>query len=122
MHRILFPGSFDPLTVGHFDLLQRASRLCDELIVAVLHNPKKRQTLPPLKRVALIERAAAEIPSVRVIASDALLVDVARQQQVQTISFAIKVPLLACTQMLDESAGTFRNEHTDAVNTGIHHI
>ena len=85
MRRILFPGSFDPLTVGHYDLLQRAEKLCDELIVAVLHNPKKKLTLPPEARVALIQQAVADMPSVRVIASDALLVEVARQQNVQVI-------------------------------------
>lgn len=85
MHRILFPGSFDPLTVGHFDLLERASRLCDELIVAVLHNPKKQGALSPEGRAALVETAADSLPSVRVITSDALLVEVAKQQQVRVI-------------------------------------
>ena len=46
MRRMMYPGSFDPVTRGHLDIITRASALCDELIVAVLHNPDKRGAIP----------------------------------------------------------------------------
>ena len=58
MRRMMYPGSFDPVTRGHLDIITRASALCDELIVAVLHNPDKRGAIPVKARV----RAPAQRP------------------------------------------------------------
>ncbi len=55
------PGSFDPITLGHLDVIERAARLCDELHVVVVHNPDKSALLPIAKRVWLIERALADL-------------------------------------------------------------
>ncbi|MBM7026496.1 pantetheine-phosphate adenylyltransferase [Clavibacter zhangzhiyongii] len=84
MQRIaVVPGSFDPVTLGHLDVIRRASRLYDELVVLVVHNPGKTPMLPLEERVALIERVIrdAGLPaSVRVDSWGAgLLVDYCRQ-------------------------------------------
>ena len=58
MMRMMYPGSFDPVTRGHLDIITRASAMCDELIVAVLHNPDKRGAIAVGERVRLLERRA----------------------------------------------------------------
>jgi pantetheine-phosphate adenylyltransferase len=61
MHRIaVVPGSFDPVTLGHLDVIERAAGIFDELHVLVVHNPGKTALLPIAQRVTLIERAVAE--------------------------------------------------------------
>lgn len=79
MRTMLFPGSFDPVTLGHLDVIDRAHRLCDELVVAVMHNPDKRGAIDVYTRVELMRKACAAYPNVRVIAHDGLLVDCARE-------------------------------------------
>lgn len=80
MSRIaVVPGSFDPVTLGHLDVIARAARLFDEIHVLVVHNPDKDAMLPIAQRVALIERSLADerLPSNVVVAawSVGLLVD-----------------------------------------------
>jgi pantetheine-phosphate adenylyltransferase len=69
------PGSFDPFTLGHLDVVRRASRIADEVVVLVAHNSAKRPLLPPETRVALIRDAVADLPGVRVLTSQGLLAD-----------------------------------------------
>ena len=72
MHRIaVVPGSFDPITLGHIDVIERAAGLFDELHVLVVHNPGKTALLPIAQRVSLIEQsvAAAGLPSNIVVTS-----------------------------------------------------
>lgn len=85
MTRLLYPGSFDPVTVGHMDIIRRAARLCDELIVAVMHNPEKAGALPVQMRVALLRRACEGIPNVRVIVHGGLLIECAAQVGAQAV-------------------------------------
>lgn len=75
MKRMLFPGSFDPVTLGHLDVIFRARKLCDELIVAVMHNPDKHGAIDVYTRVELMRKACAAYPNVHVIAHDGLLVN-----------------------------------------------
>ena len=75
----MYPGSFDPVTRGHLDIITRASALCDELIVAVLHNPDKRGAIPVEKRVALLQKACTHLPNVRVVTRGGLTVDCAKE-------------------------------------------
>lgn len=75
----VYPGSFDPVTMGHLDVIERAAALFDEVIVAVMHNVNKRGCFPVEQRMALIEQAAARLPNVRVDKWDGLLVDYVRQ-------------------------------------------
>ncbi|MBF0775269.1 pantetheine-phosphate adenylyltransferase [Streptococcus azizii] len=76
----LFTGSFDPLTNGHLDLIQRASQLFDTLYVGVFVNPHKQGLFGSEQRKRLIEEALAEMPTVKVlVAQDELVVDVAQK-------------------------------------------
>lgn len=79
MDRLLYAGSFDPVTRGHMDVIARAAGLCGELVVAVMHNPEKRGALDVPMRLRLLETACRELRNVRVIAHSGLLVDCAHE-------------------------------------------
>ena len=81
----LYPGSFDPFTVGHLDIVQRLSPLYDEVVVAVLSNPKKTPYLPEGARVRSIEESVKGLSNVRVLCSAGATVDVARQAGARTM-------------------------------------
>ncbi|MEK0444709.1 MAG: hypothetical protein RLZZ399_30 [Verrucomicrobiota bacterium] len=85
MVRALYPGSFDPVTNGHLDVLQRASRLFDEVLVAVANNESKQALFSAQKRVELLREATASMPNVRVTSFEGLLVNFARSQGARAI-------------------------------------
>lgn len=80
MRRAIYPGSFDPVTNGHLDVIQRASRLFDEVIVAVAYNDEKNPLFTNEERMDLLKEAIHSIPNVKVAHFDGLLVDFARHQ------------------------------------------
>ena len=80
MIRAIYPGSFDPVTLGHLDVIQRAARNCDELIVGVLNNKSKSPLFTVEERVAMLKDVVRNIPNVRIMAFSGLLVDFAREQ------------------------------------------
>ena len=78
--RALYPGSFDPVTFGHLDLIQRASGLFDVVIVAVLRNPNKEPCFPLEQRLMQLTQATSHLPQVKVTSFEGLTVDFALQQ------------------------------------------
>jgi pantetheine-phosphate adenylyltransferase len=76
----IYPASFDPITNGHVDLIHRASRLFDELVVAVATNVKKQGLFDLEERIELIQDVARQIPNLTVDTIDGLLVDYARSR------------------------------------------
>ncbi len=80
MRRAIYPGSFDPITHGHIDVIQRAARLFDEVIVAVAHNDQKRALFPAADRATFLRDACAGLDNVRITVFDGLLVNFARDQ------------------------------------------
>ncbi len=85
MRRAIYPGSFDPITNGHLDVLQRAAGLFDELIVAVARDNAKSSLFTVEERVDLLQAATDHIPNLRVMPFEGLLVDFARQQQAMAL-------------------------------------
>lgn len=79
------PGSFDPVTAGHLDIIRRASRLFDHVVIAVGANMRKRPVLPAVERARLIEKVTADIENVSVEFMNGLLVDFARERGAQVI-------------------------------------
>ena len=77
--RAIYPGSFDPITNGHLDVIGRGVKLFDELIVAVGQNPLKDALFSPAERVEMIEQLVADRPRVSVQSYDCLTVEFARQ-------------------------------------------
>ena len=75
----VYPGSFDPVTLGHVDLIERASKLFPEVVVAILNNPDKQGLFPIEKRAEMLSKAIAHLPNVRIDSFGGLLVDYMRK-------------------------------------------
>ena len=79
--KAIYPGSFDPLTLGHMDIIKRASKFADELLIGVLNNSSKSNPMfTPMERVELIREALVDLPNVSVESFDGLLVDFVKQE------------------------------------------
>ena len=85
MDTVVYPGTFDPITNGHIDLVERASRLFDRVIVAVAVNPDKGTAFPIETRVTLAREVLAHVANVEVCSFDNLLVDFVRQKEAGVI-------------------------------------
>ncbi|MCI5872329.1 MAG: pantetheine-phosphate adenylyltransferase [Clostridiales bacterium] len=75
MKKAIYPGSFDPLTLGHVDIIRRASQIVDELVVGVLNNSAKNSLFSLEERVSMIKEMTDSMPNVTVASFDGLLVD-----------------------------------------------
>ena len=86
----VYPGSFDPITNGHLDLVERGARLCDRLIVAVLGNESKQPLFTVAERMEMLREAVRDYANVEVGSFDGLLVDYARQKGATAIVRGIR--------------------------------
>jgi pantetheine-phosphate adenylyltransferase len=86
----VYPGSFDPITNGHLDLIERGSKIFGELIVAVLRNPEKDPLFTVEERMEMLREAAQHCPNVSVDSFHGLLVDYAVRKQVRVILRGIR--------------------------------
>lgn len=85
MSRAIYPGSFDPVTLGHLDIIKRSAEMFDELIVGVLNNTAKSPLFSLEERVNMLKNVVSDIPNVKVMGFGGLLVDFARQNDVKVI-------------------------------------
>ena len=81
----IYPGSFDPITNGHLDLIKRASKLFDEVIIAITQNANKSSFLSIDQRVDAVNKSITALNNTRVLSFDSLLVDFARDHNAQII-------------------------------------
>ncbi|MCZ6818194.1 MAG: pantetheine-phosphate adenylyltransferase [Calditrichaeota bacterium] len=81
----VYPGTFDPITYGHLDIIKRAAALFDEVTVAVTTNPAKTPLFTVVERVAMIRQATAKQPGVSVDDFDGLLMDYAKQKEASVV-------------------------------------
>jgi pantetheine-phosphate adenylyltransferase len=88
--RAIYPGSFDPLTNGHLDLIERGSKIFDELIVSVLRNSEKDPLFTLAERTQMLEEMVKGYDNVRVEAFDGLLVDYAMQKKAKAVLRGIR--------------------------------
>lgn len=79
--KAIYPGTFDPVTNGHIDIIGRAARIFPELIVAVASNNAKRPFFPLETRIRLLEEAIVDLPGVQVMGFDNLLIDFVQEQK-----------------------------------------
>jgi pantetheine-phosphate adenylyltransferase len=90
-HIAIYPGTFDPIHLGHVDIATRAASIFDELVVAVYDRPAKRLMFTIEERVTLARQALAELPNVRVAPYGGLTVEFARQAKAQVIVRGLRV-------------------------------
>jgi len=81
----IFPGSFDPFSLGHLDIAKRASTLCDHLLVAVMHNSAKKYTFSIEERVFMVKECLKDIPNVEVIPYESLLINLYHERQATAV-------------------------------------
>lgn len=85
MSTVIYPGSFDPCTNGHLDIIRRASKIFDKVIVAVLCNSSKAPLFSAEERVRFIQEAAKDIPNVEITSFSGLLVDFAKKYDAKIV-------------------------------------
>jgi pantetheine-phosphate adenylyltransferase len=85
MRTAIYPGSFDPLTNGHLDVIQRAAKLFDRVIVAVAQNDSKQPLFTLAERLALVKAAIKHLPHVEADSFDGLLIEYAARQKAQAV-------------------------------------
>jgi pantetheine-phosphate adenylyltransferase len=114
MRIAIYPGSFDPLTNGHLDVIQRAAKLFDRVIVAVAKNDEKQPLFTLAEREALVKKAVAHLPNVTTDVFDGLLVEYAAACQAKAIvrglravsDFEFEFQLALMNRKLDENIET----------------
>jgi pantetheine-phosphate adenylyltransferase len=114
VRRAIYPGSFDPITNGHIDVIQRAARLFDEVIVAVAFNDQKKSLFTADERACLIGGQVAGLKNVRVSRFHGLLVDFAREQEASAVirglravsDFEFEFQMALMNRKLEESIET----------------
>mgnify|MGYP001555895037 FL=1 len=114
MRIAIYPGSFDPLTNGHLDVVQRAAKLFDRVVVAVAQNDGKHPLFTLAERVALVKAAVAHLPNVEADSFDGLLVDYVASRQAKAIvrglravsDFEFEFQLALMNRKLDENIET----------------
>ena len=76
----VYPGTFDPLTLGHLDIIRRGAHLVDRLVIGVTTNPAKSPMFSVAERIAMVQREVADLPTVSVVEFDSLLMDFAERE------------------------------------------
>ena len=92
MRTAVFPGSFDPVTTGHVDLIRRASRMFDRLVVGVLVNSAKQPLFSKEERVAMLREITADQDNIEVSSFEGLLVDFVKEQHADAIVRGLRTP------------------------------
>ena len=85
MLRGIYPGSFDPVTLGHIDIIERSSKMVDELIVGVLQNKAKTPLFSVEERVKMLKEVTKHLTNVKIVAFEGLLVEFAKQMEAKVI-------------------------------------
>src|SRR5277367_2079321 len=114
MRTAIYPGSFDPLTNGHLDVVQRAAKLFDRVVIAVAKNESKHPLFTHQERLVLVKQAIVHLPNVEADAFGGLLVDYVVSQKAQAIvrglravsDFEFEFQLALMNRKLDESIET----------------
>ena len=85
MLRAVYPGSFDPVTYGHLDIIRRSCHMVDELIVGVLYNKAKMPLFSVEERVRMLEETTKDLPNVKVVPFEGLVVECARKMEARMV-------------------------------------
>ena len=114
MRRAIYPGSFDPVTNGHLDVIERARKLFDEVIVAVAHNDEKQPLFSLGERLDLLRQTVGEVDNVRIAEFKGLLVEFAKEEKARAVirglravsDFEFEFQMALMNRKLDAAAET----------------
>lgn len=115
MTRAIYPGSFDPVTLGHLDIIKRASKIFDELIVGVLNNNSKSPLFSVEKRVKMLNDVVKDLPNVKVMSFEGLLVDFAGKVDAQIIVRGLRAVTDFEYELQMSQTNTVLNENVDTI-------
>ncbi|UTR16915.1 pantetheine-phosphate adenylyltransferase [Salipaludibacillus sp. LMS25] len=115
MRNAVVPGSFDPVTLGHLDVISRSSKMFDRVIVAVLHNQQKKPLFSVKERMQLIEESTSTLKNVEVASFNGLLMDFASEHKASVIikglrtvaDFEYELQMATVNRQLNENVDTF---------------
>lgn len=85
MTKAIYPGSFDPVSNGHIDLIQRAAKIFDEVVVVISHNIMKKTAFSVEERIQMLKDVTADIPNIKVASYDGLVVNYAKEQGIKIL-------------------------------------
>ncbi|CAA6818054.1 MAG: Phosphopantetheine adenylyltransferase (EC [uncultured Sulfurovum sp.] len=88
--RAIYPGTFDPLTNGHLDIIERSSKIFDEIVVAIGDNPDKNPLFTVVERTSMIKKATQHLPNITLVKFNSLLIDLASQLNANIIIRGIR--------------------------------
>jgi len=83
--RAIYPGTFDPLTLGHLDLIERSSKMFEQIIIAIGNNPEKNPMFNVDERKQMIQKATAHLPNIQIVIFHSLLVDLCKEEKANII-------------------------------------
>lgn len=114
MIRAIYPGTFDPITIGHLDVIERAAKIYDKVIIAVMENRNKTCTFSKEERVKMIQKCVKNIKNVEVVIGEGLTVELAKEFKCKVIIRGIRavsdyeseLALATANMTLDESIET----------------
>ena len=106
MKRAIYPGSFDPVTFGHIDMIERSAKIVDELVVAVLNNSAKNPLFSVKERVSMLEEITKHLPNVKITFFDGLLIDYARKIDAAITDFEYELQLAQTNRIVDSQVDT----------------
>ena len=113
MKKAVFPGSFDPITLGHFDIIERGTKLFDELIIAIGINAEKKYMFPAEIRKKFIEESLQHNPKIKVVTYSGLTIDFCKENQVDYILRGLRNP----ADFEFEKAIAHTNRHLSSIET-----
>lgn len=113
MKKAVFPGSFDPITLGHFDIIERGAKLFDELIIAIGINAEKKYMFPLEIRKKFIEDSFQHNPKIKVVTYSGLTIDFCKENKVDYILRGLRNP----ADFEFEKAIAHTNRHLSSIET-----
>ena len=114
MSRAILPGSYDPITLGHLDIVKRAAAHYDEVVVAVMNNDAKTYMFSMAERTRMVTLATAELPRVRVVSSEGLLIDLFDREDADVI---VKGVRNCADRAYEEKMAAWNLEHNPRAKT-----
>lgn len=115
MIKAMYPGSFDPITAGHLDIILRAASMFDEVVIAIMKNPKKRATFSEEERKRLIEKCTQHLKNVKVVIGTGLTVNLAENMECKVLIRGIRAVADYEYELQQATANMMLNEKIETV-------